>query len=260
MGRRVGGRVGLGARGAGHEGPGRGRARRLPRPGAQRLAAAAGELLLVVTCRRGDRRGARRPLALRAAPRQGAERLRRSTRAAAGRSRSRGAASTRSASARRGLPLPRQDERARRPRLAAEDRRERPAEAGSAWSRVSAISRRPSDPPKRAWSSSRLSTASRRGRAGVQRGLERMRADQPLLAAFLAEPMLGATLTPTKIKASEKANVIPSSAEALVDCRVPPGKDADWARQAIEACWGRAITSSSSARRSSATARPSSRR
>ena len=76
------------------------------------------------------------------------------------------------------------------------------------------------------------------GAAGVQRGLERIRADQPLLAAFLAEPMLGATLTPTKIEASEKANVIPSSAEALVDCRVPPGKDADWARKRIEAALG----------------------
>ena len=76
------------------------------------------------------------------------------------------------------------------------------------------------------------------GTEGVQRGLERLRAEQPLLATFLAEPILGATLTPTKVKAGEKANVIPSSAEVLVDCRVPPGRDADWARGRIEAALG----------------------
>ncbi|HXM87053.1 MAG TPA: M20/M25/M40 family metallo-hydrolase, partial [Solirubrobacteraceae bacterium] len=36
-------------------------------------------------------------------------------------------------------------------------------------------------------------------------------------------PMLGVTFTPTRIKASEKINVIPSRAELKVDCRVPPG-------------------------------------
>ena len=65
------------------------------------------------------------------------------------------------------------------------------------------------------------------GPEGVERGLERLRSEQPLLATFLGEPMLGATLTPTKTKAGEKANVIPSSAEVLVDCRVPPGMDAE---------------------------------
>ena len=37
------------------------------------------------------------------------------------------------------------------------------------------------------------------------------------------EPMLGVTFTPTRIRASEKINVIPSRAELRVDCRVPPG-------------------------------------
>jgi acetylornithine deacetylase/succinyl-diaminopimelate desuccinylase-like protein len=46
-------------------------------------------------------------------------------------------------------------------------------------------------------------------------------ADARLVAMF--EPMLGVTFTPTRIRASEKINVIPSSAELRVDCRVPPG-------------------------------------
>jgi acetylornithine deacetylase/succinyl-diaminopimelate desuccinylase-like protein len=50
----------------------------------------------------------------------------------------------------------------------------------------------------------------------------RMRASDPRLADALA-PMLGITFSPTRIRASEKINVIPSSAELKVDCRVPPG-------------------------------------
>ena len=46
-------------------------------------------------------------------------------------------------------------------------------------------------------------------------------ADGRLVTMF--EPMLGVTFTPTQIRASEKINVIPSSAELKVDCRVPPG-------------------------------------
>jgi acetylornithine deacetylase/succinyl-diaminopimelate desuccinylase-like protein len=46
-------------------------------------------------------------------------------------------------------------------------------------------------------------------------------ADARLVTMF--EPMLGVTFTPTRIRASEKINVIPSSAELKVDCRVPPG-------------------------------------
>jgi acetylornithine deacetylase/succinyl-diaminopimelate desuccinylase-like protein len=41
--------------------------------------------------------------------------------------------------------------------------------------------------------------------------------------ATMFEPMLGVTFTPTRIRASEKINVIPSRAELRVDCRVPPG-------------------------------------
>ncbi len=47
-------------------------------------------------------------------------------------------------------------------------------------------------------------------------------AADPRLASMF-EPMLGVTFAPTRIRASEKINVIPSRAEVRVDCRVPPG-------------------------------------
>jgi acetylornithine deacetylase/succinyl-diaminopimelate desuccinylase-like protein len=47
-------------------------------------------------------------------------------------------------------------------------------------------------------------------------------AADPRLARMF-EPMLGVTFAPTRIRASEKINVIPSRAELKVDCRVPPG-------------------------------------
>jgi acetylornithine deacetylase/succinyl-diaminopimelate desuccinylase-like protein len=49
-----------------------------------------------------------------------------------------------------------------------------------------------------------------------------LREDDELLATMF-EPMFGVTFTPTRIKASEKINVIPSRVELKVDCRVPPG-------------------------------------
>ncbi len=52
--------------------------------------------------------------------------------------------------------------------------------------------------------------------------LGRLRAADPRLATMF-EPMFGVTFTPTRIRASEKINVIPSRAELKVDCRVPPG-------------------------------------
>ena len=76
------------------------------------------------------------------------------------------------------------------------------------------------------------------GEEGMREGLRRLAGDEPLLAAFLAEPMLSVTVTPTKARAGEKANVIPSRAEALLDCRVPPGLDADDARSRISALIG----------------------
>jgi acetylornithine deacetylase/succinyl-diaminopimelate desuccinylase-like protein len=51
-------------------------------------------------------------------------------------------------------------------------------------------------------------------------------AADPRLARMF-EPMLGVTFAPTRIRASEKINVIPSRAELKVDCRVPPGLGAE---------------------------------
>jgi acetylornithine deacetylase/succinyl-diaminopimelate desuccinylase-like protein len=56
--------------------------------------------------------------------------------------------------------------------------------------------------------------------------------------AVLIEPMLGVTLAPTMITASQKINVIPSRAELQVDCRVPPGLGEEAALAAIRATLG----------------------
>jgi acetylornithine deacetylase/succinyl-diaminopimelate desuccinylase-like protein len=76
------------------------------------------------------------------------------------------------------------------------------------------------------------------GAEGVRAGLERLRAEAPLLADYLVEPMLGVTLAPTRAQAGKKANVIPSEAEALIDCRVPPGYGEDEARRQLAALIG----------------------
>jgi acetylornithine deacetylase/succinyl-diaminopimelate desuccinylase-like protein len=51
--------------------------------------------------------------------------------------------------------------------------------------------------------------------------------------AVLLEPMLGVTVTPTMVSASEKINVIPARAELKVDCRVPPELGEDHARERV---------------------------
>jgi acetylornithine deacetylase/succinyl-diaminopimelate desuccinylase-like protein len=56
--------------------------------------------------------------------------------------------------------------------------------------------------------------------------IARLAATDPRLA-IMFEPMFGVTFTPTRIRASEKVNVIPSRAELKVDCRVPPGLGLD---------------------------------
>jgi acetylornithine deacetylase/succinyl-diaminopimelate desuccinylase-like protein len=58
--------------------------------------------------------------------------------------------------------------------------------------------------------------------ADPEGSLGRLRAADPRLATMF-EPLLGVTFAPTRIRASEKINVIPSRAELRVDCRVPPG-------------------------------------
>jgi acetylornithine deacetylase/succinyl-diaminopimelate desuccinylase-like protein len=64
------------------------------------------------------------------------------------------------------------------------------------------------------------------------RALERIAGRDPALLVLL-EPMLGVTLAPTMISASEKINVIPSHAQLKVDCRVPPGLGEESARRRI---------------------------
>lgn len=54
----------------------------------------------------------------------------------------------------------------------------------------------------------------------------------PRLAGLL-EPLLGVTMTPTMVHASDKINVIPSRAWVKVDCRVPPGLGADRVEQRV---------------------------
>jgi acetylornithine deacetylase/succinyl-diaminopimelate desuccinylase-like protein len=57
---------------------------------------------------------------------------------------------------------------------------------------------------------------------GARAALAALAERDPRLAV-LVEPMLGVTLAPTRISASEKINVIPSRAALKVDCRTPPG-------------------------------------
>ncbi len=68
--------------------------------------------------------------------------------------------------------------------------------------------------------------------ADPQGSIAHLRAADARLATMF-EPMLGVTFTPTRIKASEKINVIPSRAELKVDCRVPPGLGEEEVRRGI---------------------------
>jgi acetylornithine deacetylase/succinyl-diaminopimelate desuccinylase-like protein len=66
----------------------------------------------------------------------------------------------------------------------------------------------------------------------VAEALAQVRAAEPRLAALL-EPMMGVTLVPTMVRASQKENVIPSRCTVRVDCRVPPGMGEDHVRRRI---------------------------
>ncbi|MCW3007709.1 MAG: peptidase [Solirubrobacterales bacterium] len=62
--------------------------------------------------------------------------------------------------------------------------------------------------------------------------LEAVRAADPFLAVLI-EPMLGVTVAPTRMWASEKINVLPAVATIGVDCRVPPGLGRDVAQARV---------------------------
>jgi acetylornithine deacetylase/succinyl-diaminopimelate desuccinylase-like protein len=71
----------------------------------------------------------------------------------------------------------------------------------------------------------------------VEAAMARLRELDPLLA-LLVEPTLGVSVTPTRIRASDKINVVPSRAQLEVDCRVPPGMGEAAARARIEQLLG----------------------
>lgn len=61
----------------------------------------------------------------------------------------------------------------------------------------------------------------------IESAIDRLRGAAPELATYMAEPMVRVTTVPTMARASEKGNVIPSVAEALIDCRTPPSLGPD---------------------------------
>jgi acetylornithine deacetylase/succinyl-diaminopimelate desuccinylase-like protein len=73
--------------------------------------------------------------------------------------------------------------------------------------------------------------------AGPRGALEAARRVHPL-AADLVEPLLGLTLSPTMIHASDKRNVIPALCDVVVDCRLPPGETPETVEPTIRAVLG----------------------
>jgi acetylornithine deacetylase/succinyl-diaminopimelate desuccinylase-like protein len=58
------------------------------------------------------------------------------------------------------------------------------------------------------------------------------------LVADLVEPLLGLTLSPTMIRASDQRNVIPALCDVVVDCRLPPGETPRTVEPTIRALLG----------------------
>ena len=67
--------------------------------------------------------------------------------------------------------------------------------------------------------------------------LEVARAVDPL-AAELVEPLVGVTVSPTMITASQKRNVIPALCDVTVDCRLLPGQTQDEAEEVLRGLLG----------------------
>ena len=68
--------------------------------------------------------------------------------------------------------------------------------------------------------------------------VDRLRAEEPALADYLAEPLLGVTLAPVMVEGGVKENVIPAHCEVLVDCRVPPELGENHVRERVAALLG----------------------
>lgn len=73
--------------------------------------------------------------------------------------------------------------------------------------------------------------------ADLGKALAEVESVNPAIAVLL-EPMLGVTMSPTMVSASEKINVIPSRARLKVDCRVPPGLGEEHALERIREAVG----------------------
>jgi acetylornithine deacetylase/succinyl-diaminopimelate desuccinylase-like protein len=63
-------------------------------------------------------------------------------------------------------------------------------------------------------------------------------ADASPFVAELVAPLLGLTLAPTMIHASDKRNVIPALCDVVVDCRLPPGETPRTVERTIRAIVG----------------------
>jgi len=72
---------------------------------------------------------------------------------------------------------------------------------------------------------------------GADEALEVARGVHPL-AAELVEPLLGLTISPTIISASQKRNVIPALCELICDCRLLPGETQDEAESLLRELLG----------------------
>jgi acetylornithine deacetylase/succinyl-diaminopimelate desuccinylase-like protein len=72
---------------------------------------------------------------------------------------------------------------------------------------------------------------------GADDALEVARGAHPL-AGELVEPLLGLTLSPTIVSASQKRNVIPALCRLICDCRLLPGQTQDEAETIIRAVLG----------------------
>jgi acetylornithine deacetylase/succinyl-diaminopimelate desuccinylase-like protein len=72
---------------------------------------------------------------------------------------------------------------------------------------------------------------------GAEEALEVARGVNPL-AGDLVEPLLGLTVSPTMISASERRNVVPALCEVVCDCRLLPGQSQDEAEKTLRGAIG----------------------